>query len=153
MVINTATYPVGCTLPHKQMRRLIIAFLGICRSCHVRKQEITIEMILFEYSRHQTPSAPTRHCSHINIRIYHPSVQASKPLWSLVQHRKIYLPTPHWFRTACPSKNSTIRIDAPLSRQPLVKGERLVRSEVSAAMKIICVFSHREIALALPQLP
>ena len=27
-----------------------------------------------------------------------------------------------------------IRIDAPLSRQPLVKGERLVRFEVSAAM-------------------
>ena len=31
-------------------------------------------------------------------------------------------------------KNSEIRIDAPLSRQPLVKGERLVRCEVSAAM-------------------
>ena len=31
-------------------------------------------------------------------------------------------------------KNSEIRIDAPLSRQPLVKGERLVRFEVSAAM-------------------
>ena len=31
-------------------------------------------------------------------------------------------------------KKLFIRIDAPLSRQPLVKGERLVRSEVSAAM-------------------
>ena len=28
------------------------------------------------------------------------------------------------------------RINAPLSRQPLVKGERLVRGEVSAAMLI-----------------
>ena len=27
-----------------------------------------------------------------------------------------------------------IRIDAPLSRQPLVKGERLIRYELSAAM-------------------
>ena len=31
-------------------------------------------------------------------------------------------------------KFDIIRIDAPLSRQPLVKGERLVRFEVSAAM-------------------
>ena len=33
-----------------------------------------------------------------------------------------------------PQKICYIRIDAPLSRQPLVKGERLVRYEVSAAM-------------------
>ena len=32
-----------------------------------------------------------------------------------------------------------IRIDAPLSRQPLVKGERLVRIEVSAAMLLLCL--------------
>jgi len=32
-----------------------------------------------------------------------------------------------------------IRIDAPLSRQPLVKGERLVRFEVSAAMLPQCL--------------
>ena len=31
-------------------------------------------------------------------------------------------------------KNSEIRNDAPSSRQPLVKGERLVRSELGAAM-------------------
>ena len=31
-------------------------------------------------------------------------------------------------------KKLVIRISAPLSRQPLVKGERLVRYEVSAAM-------------------
>ena len=29
------------------------------------------------------------------------------------------------------------RINAPLSRQPLVKGERLVRGEVSAAIPIV----------------
>ena len=33
-----------------------------------------------------------------------------------------------------PQKIHIIRIGAPLSRQPLVKGERLVRFEVSAAM-------------------
>ena len=33
-----------------------------------------------------------------------------------------------------PRKNSEIRNDAPSSRQPLVKGERLVRSELGAAM-------------------
>ena len=33
-----------------------------------------------------------------------------------------------------PYKNCEIRIDAPLSRQPLVKGERLIRYEVSAAL-------------------
>ena len=33
-------------------------------------------------------------------------------------------------------KKLFIRIDAPLSRQPLVKGERLVRDEVSAAIHI-----------------
>jgi hypothetical protein len=32
------------------------------------------------------------------------------------------------------ARNSEIRINAPLSRQALVKGERLVRCEVSAAM-------------------
>jgi len=32
-----------------------------------------------------------------------------------------------------------IRIDAPLSRQPLVKGERLVRFEVSAAIVRIAI--------------
>ena len=37
-----------------------------------------------------------------------------------------------------------IRIHAPLSRQPLVKGERLVRSEVSAAM-LLCKASTRPI--------
>ena len=40
-----------------------------------------------------------------------------------------------------------IRIEAPLSRQPLVKGERLVRYEVSAAMFIyatipLCPIAH-----------
>ena len=40
-----------------------------------------------------------------------------------------------------PRKNSEIRNDAPSSRQPLVKGERLVRSELGAAMvhdRIVC---------------
>ena len=39
-------------------------------------------------------------------------------------------------RLGKPHKKLVIRINAPLSRQPLVKGERLVRSEVSAAMKL-----------------
>ena len=34
----------------------------------------------------------------------------------------------------CPLKNSGSHIDASLSRQPLVKGERLVRLEVNAVM-------------------
>ena len=33
-----------------------------------------------------------------------------------------------------PEKKSEIRIETPHSRQPLVKGERLIRCEVSAAM-------------------
>ena len=40
-----------------------------------------------------------------------------------------------------PRKKSEIRNDAPSSRQPLVKGERLVRSELGAAMvhdRIVC---------------
>ena len=37
-----------------------------------------------------------------------------------------------WGRT--PQKNYSTRIDAPSSRQPLVKGERLIRYEVSAAI-------------------
>ena len=36
-----------------------------------------------------------------------------------------------------PHKKLEIRINAPLSRQPLVKGERLVRGEVSAAIPIV----------------
>ena len=39
-----------------------------------------------------------------------------------------------WARS--PEKIHDIRIDALLSRQPLVKGERLVRFEVSAAMVV-----------------
>jgi hypothetical protein len=60
--------------------------------------------------------------------------------------------TPHLFQNTChpklftrdglqatyrwgnPRKNFTIRKNAPSSRQPLVKGERLVRSELGAAM-------------------
>ena len=33
-----------------------------------------------------------------------------------------------------PLQKLAIRIDAPRSRQPLVKGERLIRYELSAAM-------------------
>ena len=36
--------------------------------------------------------------------------------------------------TQSPLKNSVSHIDASLSRQPLVKGERLVRYEVNAVM-------------------
>ena len=36
--------------------------------------------------------------------------------------------------TRSPRKNSISHIDASLSRQPLVKGERLVRNEVNAVM-------------------
>ena len=36
----------------------------------------------------------------------------------------------------CPLKNSGSHIDASLSRQPLVKGERLVRLEVNAVMGV-----------------
>ena len=39
-----------------------------------------------------------------------------------------------------PRKNFEIRKDAPSSRQPLVKGERLVRSELGAAMVCECSF-------------
>jgi len=39
----------------------------------------------------------------------------------------------------CPRQKLTFRIIAPLSRQPLVKGERLIRFEVSAAMAILAV--------------
>ena len=42
----------------------------------------------------------------------------------------------------CPLKNSGSHIDASLSRQPLVKGERLVRLEVNAVMTASA--SHRE---------
>jgi len=38
------------------------------------------------------------------------------------------------FVGAEPLKKLSTRIDAPSSRQPLVKGERLIRYEVSAAM-------------------
>ena len=41
-------------------------------------------------------------------------------------------------RVMNPSKNYRIRIDALLSRQPLVKGERLIRYEVNAAITIRC---------------
>jgi hypothetical protein len=42
------------------------------------------------------------------------------------------------------SKNLIIRINAPPSRQPLVKGERLVRIEVSAAMGTIPLFDYSQ---------
>ena len=35
----------------EQTLSFIIASLGICLNCHVRTKEITIEAILFEYSR------------------------------------------------------------------------------------------------------
>jgi hypothetical protein len=35
----------------KLARTLIVAKQRICQNCRVRKQEITIEVILFEYSR------------------------------------------------------------------------------------------------------
>jgi hypothetical protein len=46
-------------------------------------------------------------------------------------------PVPRWGHR--PRKNSGSHIDASLSRQPLVKGERLVRYEVNAVMPRRCV--------------
>ena len=40
-----------------------------------------------------------------------------------------------WLGTRRPLKNSGSHIDASLSRQPLVKGERLVRLEVNAVIE------------------
>ena len=42
------------------------------------------------------------------------------------------------------SKNLIIRINAPPSRQPLVKGERLVRIEVSAAIVAVVFFYYSQ---------
>ena len=57
-------------------------------------------------------------------------VDRSAPLVAGVLHSTA--PQLYWW--AKPKKNSEIRNDAPSSRQPLVKGERLVRSELGAAM-------------------
>ena len=46
-----------------------------------------------------------------------------------------------WLGAQSSRKNSISHIDASLSRQPLVKGERLVRLEVNAVMLIIGVLS------------
>ena len=51
-VINAATgNQRSATNPTEQTLSFIIASLGICLNCHVRTKEITIEAILFEYSR------------------------------------------------------------------------------------------------------
>jgi hypothetical protein len=73
------------------------------------------------------------------------SQEAEKVCWVLACSETLTTPNqttlclrvPHiWLRSvwAEPRKNSEIRNDAPFSRQPLVKGERLVRSESGAAM-------------------
>ena len=51
-VINTAAgNRWSARNPTEQTLSFIIASLGICLNCHVRTKEITIEAILFEYSR------------------------------------------------------------------------------------------------------
>ena len=47
--------------------------------------------------------------------------------------------------TRSPLKNSISHIDASLSRQPLVKGERLVRYEVNAVMLKRCTLQDVDI--------
>ena len=37
--------------PQQQVQHLFIVSAKVCLNCHVWKQEITIEMILFKYSR------------------------------------------------------------------------------------------------------
>ena len=46
-----------------------------------------------------------------------------------------------------PLKNSGSHIDASLSRQPLVKGERLVRLEVNAVMVVATGFAALTLAM------
>ena len=61
----------------------------------------------------------------------------SSEMFIIPKQTTLWLRVPHtWVRPmwAEPRKNSEIRNDAPSSRQPLVKGERLVRSELGAAM-------------------
>ena len=49
--------------------------------------------------------------------------------------------------TRSPRKNSISHIDASLSRQPLVKGERLVRLEVNAVMVVAAGFAALTLAM------
>ena len=51
-------------------------------------------------------------------------------------HRSDLTPGPELLGSCDPSKIDTSHIDASHSRQPLVKGERLVRHEVNAVMLI-----------------
>ena len=46
-----ASEDAGAKFPVEQMLPLIITIMGICLNCRVRTKEITIEVILFEYSR------------------------------------------------------------------------------------------------------
>ena len=61
------------------------------------------------------------------------------------RHRRVATTPATEVGTESRKKLLLIRIVAPLSRQPLVKGERLVRFEVSAAMPLAAVRRRRSI--------
>ena len=51
-VIDTAgSKNLGARFRTETLRKIIITLLGICQICYLRKQEVTTEVILFEYSR------------------------------------------------------------------------------------------------------
>ena len=53
-----ASEDAGAKFPVEQMLPLIITIMGICLNCRVRTKEITIEVILFEYSRTSSGRPP-----------------------------------------------------------------------------------------------
>ena len=59
--------------------RLIIELVEICLNCHERKQAITVEMILFEYSRHRESALEDSHAD----RGIEGHPRSCRPQWEL----------------------------------------------------------------------